>query len=427
MRLTTGMMRISLLIIYNIFLISAAVLLIPVIAAAMLIQPKFRAGFFRKIGFYKREKECTKSTVFHAVSVGETNAIKELVKEYRKMHPEEYIVLTTTTKTGQEIAKKSMSEIVNKITYFPFDFFFSVLSFLKTYNPEKIIIAETEIWPCFVIIAKLMNIKVYTINGRISPHSFNGYKKIKYLLSPIFKCYEQIFMQSRADSDRMKEIGAEIDKVSVMGNLKFDISQNLSKEEVIAFKNELKLTNFRLFIAGSTHKGEDEIIIDSFKKLKDCQKDAKLLLVPRHPQRYDEVCELLNKSGFKWGKRSLKDDYSENEVILLDTMGELSKLYSVCYLAFIGGSFVQTGGHNPLEANIWNKPVLSGPVIFNFKDVYKIVCEKNCAVIVNNGQELTDELISFYSDNDKYKKYCDNAKLVFSENAGAVKYVLERI
>lgn len=421
------MMRISLLIVYNIFLISAALLLVPVIAIAMLIQPKFRAGFFKKIGFYKSAKECNKSTVFHAVSVGETNAIKELIKEYRKIHPDEYIVLTTTTKTGQEIAKKSLNEVVNKITYFPFDFFFSVTAFFHTYKPEKIIIAETEIWPCFVIIAKLMNIKVYTINGRISPHSFNGYKKISFLLAPIFKCYEQIFMQSQADSDRMKEIGAESDKVSVMGNLKFDISKNLSKEEITAFQNELKLSDFRLFIAGSTHKGEDEIVIDSFKKLKKCQNDAKLLLVPRHPQRYDEVCELLNKSGLKWGKRSLKDDFSANEVILLDTMGELSKLYSVCYLAFIGGSFVQTGGHNPLEANIWNKPVLSGSVIFNFKDVYKTVCEKNCAVIVNNGEELTDELISFYSDNDKYKKYCDNAKSVFEENSGAVQYVLERI
>jgi 3-deoxy-D-manno-octulosonic-acid transferase len=133
----------------------------------MIIQPKFRAGFWEKVGFYNFDNRGRKTTVFHAVSVGETNAIKELLVKYRENHKDEIIVLTTTTKTGQEIARKSLSNIVDKITYFPFDYFFSVLSFFYIFNPEKIIIAETEIWPCFVTIAKLKGIKVYTINGRI--------------------------------------------------------------------------------------------------------------------------------------------------------------------------------------------------------------------------------------------------------------------
>jgi 3-deoxy-D-manno-octulosonic-acid transferase len=234
-------------------------------------------------------------------------------------------------------------------------------------------------------------------------------------------------MQSALDADRMLQIGASKDKVEVMGNLKFDISQNLSQSEIQKYKDELKTEKYRLFIAASTHKGEDEIIIDVFKSLKEKFSDAKLLLVPRHPQRYEEVSNLLNSSSFKWGKRSLNDNFIQNDIILLDTMGELSKLFSICYIAFIGGSFVQTGGHNPLEANIWNKPVLSGPVIFNFKDVYKIVQEKNCAVIVNDKNELKNELISFYSDLSKYNSFCNNAKSVFEENSGAVNYVLERV
>ena len=412
--------------IYNFFLILLSIILLPLILVLFVIQPKFRAGFFNKIGFYKYDSK-NKTTIFHAVSVGEVNAIKDLLIQYINLHPDEDIIVTTTTLTGQNLAKKVFENKAKAVTYFPFDFFFSILSFFNTYKPEKIIVAETEIWPCFITIAKIKGIKVYTVNGRISPHSFNGYKKLKFFLRSILNKYEKIFMQSSDDANRIIGIGASKEKVEVMGNLKFDILPNLSKEEIKKYENELKTTGYRLFIAASTHKGEDEKVIYTFKKLKDKFEDAKLLLVPRHPQRYDEVSILLNNSGYKWGKRSNNDNFKENDIILLDTMGELAKLFSICYIAFIGGSFSTTGGHNPLEANIWNKPVISGPSIFNFKDVYKILTEKNCAIVVSNEEELSENIISFYSDENKYKKYCANTQAVFKENAGAIKYVLEKI
>ena len=414
-------------VIYNIVLIILSIILSPVIAVVCYVQPKFRAGFKERIGFYKFNAQGRKTTVFHAVSVGETNAIKDLVKKYRELHPDEIIIVTTTTKTGQEIAQKSFANTANYVTYYPYDFFFSVLSFFKVFNPEKIIIAETEIWPCFVTLAKRKGIKVYTVNGRISPKSFNGYNKIRLFIAPILNRYERIFMQTVDDAERMVKLGAKADRVEVMGNLKFDITQNLNESEILKYKDELKTDKYRLFIAASTHKGEDEIAIDSFKALKVKHRDAKLLLVPRHPQRYEEVSALLDKAGLKWGKRSLNDNFEEKDIIMLDTMGELSKLFSICHLAFIGGSFSDTGGHNPLEANIWNKPVISGPIVFNFKDVYKTVTEKKCAVIVKDEEELTKELISFYDDNEKYNEYCNNAKTVFDKNRGAIKFVLDRI
>ena len=194
------------IILYNIVLIVLTIIFIPFILLAFIIQPKFRAGFFEKIGLYSftKNKQNT-TTVFHAVSVGETNAIKDLVNEYRKKHPDEIIIITTTTKTGQEIAQKVFKNIADKITYFPYDFFFSVLSFFNTFYPQKIIIAETEIWPCFISIAKLKGIKVYCVNGRISPHSYEGYKKIKLFLSPILNRYTKIFMQSNDDAKRIIE------------------------------------------------------------------------------------------------------------------------------------------------------------------------------------------------------------------------------
>lgn len=415
------------IIVYNLVLVLLAIALLPLILIAFVVQPKFRAGFWEKIGFYKFDQKDIKTTVFHAVSVGETNAIKDLVKAYREKHPNEIIIVTTTTKTGQEIAQKSFKDIVNKVTYFPYDFFFSVLSFLNAYNPEKIVIAETEIWPCFITLAKLKGIKVYCINGRISPHSYDGYKKIRLFLAPILNRYEKIFMQSQSDAERMISIGANKSRTEVMGNLKFDINANLTEDEKDKYRNELKTHNYRLFVGASTHKGEDEIVLSAFKNLKQKHNDAKLLLVPRHPQRYDEVCKLLEETGYKWGKRTNNDNFEDNDIILLDTMGELAKIFSICHIAFIGGSFSTTGGHNPLEANIWNKPVISGNCTFNFKDVYKIVTDKKCAVIVNNEEEFTNELISFYQNDDKYNEYCSNAKKVFDENRGAINYVLERI
>ena len=414
-------------IIYNLVLIIISILLLPFILLAFIIQPKFRAGFWEKLGFYSFDKKGKKTTVFHAVSVGEVNAVKELIKEYKIRHPEEIIIVTTTTKTGQELAKKTFDKIADKVTYYPYDFFFSIISFLNTFSPEKVIIAETEIWPCFVTIAKFKGIKVYTVNGRISPHSFDGYKKIKLFLSPVLNRYEKIFMQSEGDAQRIMGIGANKNKTEVMGNLKFDISQNLNTDEIENYKNQLKTNNYRVFIAASTHKGEDEIVLNVFKNLKNNCPDAKLILAPRHPQRYEEVSELLNKSGYKWGKRSNNENFENNDIIMLDTMGELSKLFSICHIAFIGGSFSSTGGHNPLEANIWCKPVISGSCIFNFKDVYKITTDKKCAVIVNNEEEFKTELLSFYTDNDKYQTFCNNAKSVFDENRGAINYVLERV
>lgn len=415
------------LLIYNFFLLVSALILSPVIAAALIIQPKFRAGFFQKAGFYKFSHNGGKTAVFHAVSAGETNAVKELIKQYKNMHPDENIIVTTTTKTGQEIAEKAFENIAANVTYFPFDFFFSVNSFFNTYKPEKVIIAETEIWPGFLLEAKRRGIKVYIANGRISPHSYDGYKKIKLFLAPVLNCYEKIFMQSKDDAQRIIDIGALPGKTEVMGNLKFDTAPCLAPDEAEKYKEELRIDNFRVFIAASTHKGEDEIVIKAYKALKEKYSDAKFMIAPRHPERFDDVFKLLEAEGLKTGRRSKKDNFNENDVILLDTMGELSKLFSVCHTAFIGGSFSNTGGHNPLEANIWGKPVISGSCVFNFKDVYKTAAEKKCAVIANTPEELTAELISFYDNELKYKTFCSNAETIFDENRGAVNYILSRI
>ena len=412
---------------YELCLPVLAVLLLPIIVVAMLIKPKFRAGFWKKLGFYSPKTQYSETIMFHAVSVGEVNAVAQLVKEYRNRNKESKIILTTTTKTGQEVAQKSLGSVVDEITYFPFDFFFSVLSFFKKYNPVKIIIAETEIWPCFVHIAKKQGRKVYMVNGRISPHSADGYKRIRFFLEGVFRNYEKIFMQTDYDKERILSAGARAKQVEIMGNLKFDITPNLTQEEIDNYKNSLKLNNSRLFIAASTHKGEDEIVLKCFKDLKAKYSDMKLLLAPRHPQRFEAVESLIKETGLSYGLKSKGAEFETSEIIMLDTMGELAKLFSLSYVAFIGGSFSLTGGHNPLEANIWGVPVISGPSVHNFKDIYRILTEEKATVVVQTQEELKKELDEFYADSQKRYEYSKNCHSVFEKNHGAIDFVLERI
>ena len=412
--------------VYNLLLIPIAILLLPVIIIALITVPKFRAGFWTKLGFYGDVKlnHDRETIFFHAVSVGEVNAIEALVKKTRETFPDSNIVLSTTTRTGQEIAHKKLGKTVDAITYFPFDFFFSVYSFLNAVKPDKIIIAETEIWPDFVTIANRRNIPVYIVNGRLSPHSYKGYKNFSFFFKPVLAQYKGIFMQTHGDVDRIIDVGANPQITKFMGNLKFDIKPSMTDKQITELANDLKLNGARLIVAASTHKGEDEIILESFKELKKEFSDIKLLLAPRHPERYDAVTELLVKSGFDFGKRSARDTFENNDILMLDTMGELMKMFSVCHLAYIGGSFSSTGGHNPLEANIWGKPVVSGDCVFNFKDIYEFLTKSDAAKLASSQSELTDDMKKLLSDLEFYQKASRDTQKIFEENSGAVDFVI---
>ena len=413
--------------IYKYFTPVIALILLPVIIIALIIKPKFRAGFFRKLGFYKYKSNGESLTVFHAVSVGETNAVADTVRAYREKYPDRKIVITNTTKTGHEIAKKTLSSVADDITYFPFDFSFAVNSFFNAYKPDKIVIVETEIWPCFVKEAHKKGIEVYIANGRISPHSYEGYKKFSFVFKKILPLYKKILMQTKADAQRIKDIGAPDDKVEFMGNLKFDININLSADEQNALKERFKASDKEILIAASTHSGEDEIVIRTYKRLKEKFPELKLLIAPRHPQRFDKVYELINAENFSSGRVSENRTFDDADILLGDTMGELAKFFSFCKIAFIGGSFYGPGGHNPLEANIWNKPVVSGYNVANFKDIYKILTEKSAAIVAKDEQEFYEAISVLLSDKTKYEAMCIAAGQVFEENRGAVQYLINRL
>lgn len=415
------------ILIYGVALPLLAIVFLPVILVAFIIQPKFHAGFWQKIGVYSQNNSGKKTVLVHAVSVGEVNAVENLVKRMRKEFPDDYIILSTVTKTGQGVAQNKLSDYTDKIIYFPYDFFFSVFSCLKALKPDEVIIAETEIWPMFLYISNFLKIPVLLINGRISPSSYNSYRYLKFFFKNVLNKFDKIYMQTEGDKERIINIGAPAEKTFVMGNLKFDINKNLSESNVKELRSQMKLGENRLFVAASTHKGEDEVALSVFRNIKAQNPDAKLLIVPRHPQRYEQVEELLRAEKYQYSKRSLGGNFETNDIIMLDTMGELAKFFSLAYVAFIGGSFTNTGGHNPLEANIWDVPVVSGPTVFNFKDIYKLLTREGVAQIVLTEDEFIAAVNKFYSSKEFHDRVSADCKRIFDNSRGALDFVIEQL
>ncbi len=408
--------------ILEIFSIFFIIIFTPIYFLLRKLTNKSTEGFLLKTGFKFKENKIKneKSIMFHGVSVGEVIALENLIKLAKETFNDYKIIITTGTKTGQDIAIKKYDKIADCITYFPFDTPFSVKRFLNNINPNIILMAETELWPFFAYFANKKNIPLLLINGRISDDSFKTYKHFGWFFKHIFACYTGIYTQSEEDREKIIKIGAQPDKTEVMRNLKFDIQKNL---EPINFEKG----NHRVFIAGSTHKGEDEIILETYKNLKKEFLDLKLLLAPRHLTRKDAVINLINTYGFKYGLRSNGDNFYDNDIVLLDTLGELSRMYSISDIAFIGGSFNNTGGHNPLEAIIYSKPVVSGPSIKNFKDIYSLLCKGGAAKIVHNRQEFEEYMKKLLSDEDFYNKTAKNSEEIFENQKGAKDFVINKI
>ena len=393
------------------------IVLMPFYFVFRVMNRKFLYGWKEKLGFIKNPHLGDKVIMFHGVSVGETIALENLIKKTKEEFPDYKIVVTTGTKTGQEIALKKYSNIADFITYFPFDIPFCVKSFLNKVRPTVVLIAETELWPVFSSLCKRRNIKLYCINGRMSDSTFSLYKLMKFFFTRVLSKYTKIMTQSEIDKQKLLAIGAPEDRTTVMKNLKFDVKP---VNETI----DLGQDGYRVIIAGSTHKGEDEIVLEMFKEKLAKYNDIKLLLVPRHTTRIPNIIEILDKLGVSYGFRSKSATFKDVDIIVLDTMGELSKMYYMCYFAFIGGSFNKTGGHNPLEATVYGKPTITGPSIHNFRDIYWLLSQSNAGKIVKTPKELSDYAEKLLSDKAFYTQACEDCKTIFQDQQGALDIVI---
>lgn len=358
--------------------------------------------------------------MFHGVSVGETVALENLVKVARKEFSNSKIVMTTGTFTGQEIAKKKLGEYTDLITYFPADFPCVIKKFLDKVNPKTVFIAETEIWPNFAMECKKRGINLYIINGRISDSTFKSYNALKLIFKYFLSFYTGIFTQSEDDNQKFLTLGADPDSTKVMNNLKFDVKQ----PECVNFDK----SGARVLLAGSTHAGEDEIVLNVYKNLKEKYPDLKLILAPRHLTRVEDVKTLVENTGFSYAQRSSgKSDLKDCEILILDTLGELGKMYAHSDISFIGGSFNKTGGHNPLESIVFEKPVISGPSTHNFKDIYAIIKKAEAGFVVNSEQEFFEIADKMLSDTEFYSKTVQKCEKVFKEQQGALEFVIDVI
>jgi 3-deoxy-D-manno-octulosonic-acid transferase len=413
---------------YNTLLVLVSLILSPFVLILIILRKKYRCGFMQKCGFYTEGKSFkklkTRPIWIHAVSVGEVMATRPLVNSIKKTYPDIPIILSTVTETGNLTAHKN-TKGVDQVIFFPLDYSFIVKKVISKINPLLFVTLETELWPNFSRELHLQNIPSLVISGRISSASFRSYSFFRFFFKKVLSNIDGFCMQTKTDADRIIHIGAPSEKVNVTGNIKFDLQiPPITKEEIIKIQNSFYFNDKdNIFIAGSTHRGEEEIIIKVFTALKKKINNLTLILAPRHPERFDEVEALIKQSKIPYLRRtalSKTPKSNQNHVILLDTIGELAKSYSIADIVFIGGSLVPVGGHNVLEPAVFRKPVIFGKHMDNFREMVSLLLNKKGAIQVNNVEEFIEQSLLLLNNKELCRQIGGTSFQVIKENSGAV-------
>ncbi len=411
-------------IIYNLFLIIATILLLPLILFKLITVPKYRGGITQKFGRLRkgvlRVIRGTRPIWVHAVSVGEVMAAHPLIRELKKKYPGRALILSTVTVTGNYTARRRVPE-ADAVFFFPFDYPWVVRHVIRGINPQVVLVAETELWPNFFRELKKAGIPSAVINGRISLKSHRNYLRFRSFFRLVFENVDLFCMQSDADALRIKEIGAAPEKVIVTGNLKFD--QKISMPQSLP---ALIPPGKKVITAGSTHRGEEEVLLEIFTQLRTKYPGLLLILAPRHPERFDEVAGLISKAGYECQRRTeLRGTIKD--VLLLDTIGELRAFYSICDIAFVGGSLVKVGGHNLLEPAAMKKPVVFSRYMFNFKEISEALLSAGGGVMVRDKWDLFSQFEKLLSDKKLAARMGEQAFQVIEANSGAAKKTIDAI
>ncbi|GAB2638692.1 lipid IV(A) 3-deoxy-D-manno-octulosonic acid transferase [Vibrio panuliri] len=365
----------------------------------------------------------------HAVSVGETIAVTPLIKQLKQRYPDTEIVITTTTATGAEQASKLGDLVTHR--YMPLDFPFAVKGFLSAINPCQLIIMETELWPNTLHTVAQQGVPIKVINARLSERSCQRYAKVQSIFNQLSRHLDLVLCQFQEDAERFVRLGVDASKVLVTGSIKFDINVD---PHAISMGNQLResLGSKRpIWIASSTHTGEDEQVLQAHKALLEHSPDALLILVPRHPERFNSVFDLCNQFGFVTQRRSLPDfaHIGSAQVYLGDTMGEMLTLIQAADICFMGGSLIgdKVGGHNVLEPAALAKPILSGPSYYNFLEVVNKLKDLKAITITASHEELSQQLRSLLDHPQNMHQQGQTAYHYMSENKGAIKTTIDNI
>jgi 3-deoxy-D-manno-octulosonic-acid transferase len=417
---------------YNLALFVALVLGAPWWLWKMATTHKYRVGLLDRLGrvpprLLPGASDLRPVLWLHAVSVGEVLAVARLVDELARDLPEFRVILSTTTRTGQELARRRFGP--ERVFYCPLDLPWAVRAYLNSLQPRILILAETEFWPNLLNGCFRRQIPVAVVNARISDRSWPRYRRLRSFWRPFLSRLSSVLAQSPTDAGRLRELGCLSNRVSVSGNLKFDVR---AVHEAAATGVLREITqNLRLIVAGSTLEGEESALLEIWPQLLQADPKLALILAPRHPERFASVGALLEKSGVSWVKRSEWqsepiEPLKPGQIVLLDTIGELASVYSLAAVAFIGGSIVPAGGHNPLEPAQFGVPIVTGPHTANFRSIVTDLQFHN-ALKIATKDELASALTGLLQDPAAAQAMGRRAQEVFHQQSGATARCVEAI
>lgn len=360
--------------------------------------PAYWLGWSERLGFFPAQYEADRATIWiHAVSVGEVQAAVPVVAGLRARFPKARFVVSCTTPTGKAHANRVFGKDA-LIGYVPYDLPGAVRRFLMRVQPHVAIFMETELWPNLYHACASRNIPVIIANARMSERSAAGYHRFRWLTTALWPHVKHVAAQTEPDAQRFRYLGMPADRVTVTGTVKFDIT--VSTDVVssgLALRERWGMSR-PVWIAASTHAGEDDSVLAAHARIREAVPDCLLILVPRHPERFDAVDQLCRKSGYRVSRHTAKDVSADTEIYLGDTMGELLLYFAAADVAFVGGSLVPVGGHNLLEPASLGMPVVTGPHTFNFAEVASLLENAEALRRVNNETELATTVINWISD-----------------------------
>jgi 3-deoxy-D-manno-octulosonic-acid transferase len=393
---------------------------------------KFHRGFLTRLGLLPRNLDLDRPIWIHAVSVGEAIMLRPLIEKLHSGFPERRLVISTVTTTGNKIARQ-LARKKDFVTYLPLDFSFIVRGVIDYLNPSLFIIAETELWPNLITYLYKKKIPLLIVNGRISDASFRGYRLIKLLLRPLVNKVTCFLVQAEQDAQRLRALGASEEKIQVSGNMKFDLVDYLQPDkDYSAYRQALGIfSQEQLVVAGSTHPGEESVLLSIYQSLKPEFAELQLLLAPRHPQRAKEVGRLVLRYGFRPLFISELGPAPSTQhpapVFILDTVGQLLNYYAIADIVFIGGSLVKKGGHNILEPAIFARPILFGPQMFNFRDITELFLKNHAALLIPDKEEFCFKLKTLLNDRALGIRLGQAAQELVLKNKGATQRCLEAL
>lgn len=413
-------------ILYDIVFLLFAIASLPILA----LKGKFHRGFVQKFGFALPELPGDRPTIWiHAVSVGEAALALRLAGELRRRRKVN-IAISTTTVTGMTLIEKTPPGTVQAAFYYPFDISVVVRRAAMRIDPDVYVMMETELWPNLLLALESRRTAVMLANGRISDGSFENYRKVRFFTKRLMRCIDCLCVQTERDAERVKELGAFPEAVRIAGNMKFDEPLR-PREDAPRRSRYFGREDCRVIVAGSTHFPEESILLDAFSKISERGFPVRMVLAPRHIERAEALRVQLRKRSIKWKDLSalLEGESAEEgtRLVLVDTIGHLKELYGLADVVFIGGSFSDRGGQNPIEAAAWGKPVIFGPNMSNFKEVAKRFIESGAARQIGTGEALFDTLDELLENARERDTMGRKAIELLKMNQGALKRTVSEI